>query len=410
MSMLDSEPVFKTRMLALGVSNESLEKFIQKGINTLARLAYSSAAQPGTGDDSPFVQMVLDVLEKQNIQAVGMGEMSSLRRVWFEAHTVAVSEIRARVERTEGAEPLKMPVAERENRLREQQGRLSGVFITPSLEPSHQLIDYVNQMRTDEVLRYLDPAKCTSREQEIKGVKREAYLKQNTDGTLKVVKADEEMIVDVSTEFKARLSLQRRSLALDLAHLCPYDVSEHYHNFLFDLLLHDVPDSHCRISLAQILSADKMVFQRMAEKCRGGISQRVDGTYPFVQALQDARMDPVVAACLAPLPKAAGGAKWDKGSPEKQAKGKGRGKNVKSTIEKKEGSKLPDYLRGLKRNTKQGKPICFGANMECGCKFAKPGAACKKGLHVCMKCGKAGHGAWNCNSSSPSPVPAEGAA
>ena len=111
--MLDSVPVFRSRMAAAGVKQDFIDLFVAKGIDTLARLAYSSAAQPGTGDETQFIAVVAAALDIPNQADIPMGELSSIRRCWFEAHTVAVSEIRSRVECTEGSEPLKMPVPER---------------------------------------------------------------------------------------------------------------------------------------------------------------------------------------------------------------------------------------------------------------------------------------------------------
>ena len=49
--MLDSEPVFRERMTAIGISDAFQLALIAAGITTLARLAFSSASMPGSGDD-----------------------------------------------------------------------------------------------------------------------------------------------------------------------------------------------------------------------------------------------------------------------------------------------------------------------------------------------------------------------
>ena len=413
MSMLDSTPVFKSRMLTLGVKSEYVQLFIDKGIDTLARLAYASASQPGTGDETQFIEVVAAALNIPNSADIPMGELSSIRRCWFEAHTVAVSEIRSRVERTEGSEPLRMPVPERELRLREQQSRLSGIAITANLEPSHQLVDFVNQLRSDEILKYIDPSKCTSREQEIRGVKKESFLKQSADGTVKVVQQEEKLEADLNGEFRIRIALQRRSLAMDLVKLARYQAIESYHDYLFQLLMSDVPDTHDRISLQQIIKADKSVFTKMTELCRAGIAQRPDGSYPVEEALKDAMRDPIVLASLSPLPRSARPAKINRQEEYgyrgaqpyqnnkgggKPAKGRGRGgKGGKGGKDRQsQNFQVPKELEGLRTRTNKGQNICFSANMECGCQNAKWGELCYKGLHVCMKCGGGGHGASSC--------------
>ena len=408
--MLDSIPVFKARMLSAGVSSGAVQRFIDRGIDTLARLAYSSASQPGTGDETQFIEVVSNALGVNAPADIPLGELSSIRRCWFEAHTVAVSEIRSRVERTEGSEPLKMPVPERELRLREQQNRLPGISITSNIEPSHQLVGFVNQLRSDEILKYIDPAKCTSREQEIRGVKKETFLKQSPDGTVKVVPVEEKLSADLNGEFRIRLALQRRSLAMDLVKIATYQAVESYHDYLFQLLLSDVPDTHERISLQQIIKADKSVFTKMTEICRAGISQRPDGSYPIDLAIKEALRDPIVLASLSPLPRAAGPVKsmknedaaarnsqpYNKGA-GRPNKGRGRGgKGGKGGKPGKEVFQVPKELEGLRTRTNKGQNICFMCNLEAGCPNARWGQSCYKGLHVCMKCGGGAHGAHNC--------------
>ena len=397
-------------MTSAGVSQDSINRFVANGIGTLARLAYSSASQPGTGDETQFLEVVAKALGLAGPADIALGELSSIRRCWFEAHTVAVSEIRNKVERTEGSEPLKMPVPERELRLREQQARLPGISITSLLEPSHQLVDFVNQLRSDEILKYIDPAKCTSREQEIRGVKKETFLKQSPDGTVKVIPVEEKLSADLNGEFRIRLALQRRSLAMDLVKISTYQAMESYHDYLFQLLLSDVPDTHDRISLQQIMKADKSVFTKMTEICRAGISQKGDGSYPIENALKEALRDPIVLAALSPLPKAAGPVRIPKGDDNaprfsqpynkgwgKPNKGRGRGKGGKGG---KPGAgsppQVPKELEGLRSRTNKGQNICFSCNLEAGCSNARWGQACIKGLHICMKCGGMGHGAVNC--------------
>ena len=408
MAMLDSTPVFETRLKTLGLSATTVQKFKTNNIDTLAKLAYSSSAQPGSGDESPFLTVVAKVLGLQDPSEIDIGELASIRRAWYEAHTVAVSEIRTRIERTEGSEPARMPLPEREQRVRDLKAKLRGVTITPIVEPSHQLVDFCNQIRTDEQLRYIDPAKCTSREQEIKGVKKESFLKQGADGSVKVVQNEEKLAADLKGEFRVRLALQRRSLALELVQLASYTVIEEYHDHLFQLLLSDVPDSHEPISMQQVLRADKVIFTKMTDLCRNGVSQRGDGSFPIESALKLALLDPIVLATLHPLPKAYGVYKnarstEDQSSPYPQkgksrgkgGKGKGSGKQGRSKSGSK-GAAVPKELEGLRAQTNKGENICFGCNLESGCEYAKWGQRCRRGLHVCMKCGKGGHGAFKC--------------
>ena len=60
---------------------------------------------------------------------------------------------------------------------------------------------------------------------------------------------------------------------------------------------------------------------------------------------------------------------------------------------------LQDELTGLARKTEAGKPMCWHFNMSKGCNNPVKGGRCRFGMHDCMKCLKAGHGAAKCRTS-----------
>ena len=67
----------------------------------------------------------------------------------------------------------------------------------------------------------------------------------------------------------------------------------------------------------------------------------------------------------------------DDPSDRKKGKGKGGGKGP------------PQELRGLNHNTPKGDRICWNFNLKNkGCKVAKAGSKCKRGVHCCMICYK----------------------
>ena len=155
--MPDSEPVFSEWMGAIGISGAYQVALIAAGITTLARLAFSSASMPGSGDSSSiaFLVGVFAVATQANTPA---GQLACLRRLWYEAHAVSLSDIRARTKTTKDSPARRLPIPERASRLASQQLRLAGV-----------LIDYVFGLKEAETLRYVDPSKCTSRAMELVG-------------------------------------------------------------------------------------------------------------------------------------------------------------------------------------------------------------------------------------------------
>ena len=64
-----------------------------------------------------------------------------MRRLWFEATTQALAEMKGRVERTDASKPTRMPLDERAQRVNALKSRLVGVHWSVDVEPSHKLQD-----------------------------------------------------------------------------------------------------------------------------------------------------------------------------------------------------------------------------------------------------------------------------
>ena len=414
-SLLDSTPVFLARLKVVGVPDVQATRMCASTVNTMAKLAWASSSQPGMGDDSGFIAMLVQNLGLQSISDIPSGELSAWRRIWFEAHTIGVSDLRQKVERTEDSAPRRLPVPERAAKLAAQRQRLSGVPISGPLLPSHSLVDFVFTMREDEVLKYVEPSKCTCRDSELRGVKREQFVKPNASGVLMIKESDSHDEADLTSEHKVKQALMRRSLALDQADLLPFSVSEDYHNFLFSLVAMEPPPRFCPIDVIQILNADRAIWSRMTEHTESGISIRPDGSYPMQEALALARSHPMVSCLLQPLPKPSGGggkggkdkvgrdapyaakganggkAKAGKGSKGKKGKGKGKTQSK---------DRLPYALIGCKARTADGQKLCFDFNLPCGCSREAPSGKCNFGVHACAGCLSAAHGYQQCTAAS----------
>jgi hypothetical protein len=403
---MESKAVFKARCVAVGLSPADTATLVSEGIETMAKLAFVSGTQPGANDDKEFVEVMKKVFSIDNIP---VGTLSSLRRLWFEASSMAISEVKSRYEKTEDSLPKRLPLPEREHRRLHQQNQLSGLSIEGNLEPAHSLIDLCMTIKEEDVVRYICPSVCISREAEVKGLKKETLVKADSQGQLKAVTKDNLPVADLSSEYRLRLALQRRSLAMDQMGLMTYHAAERYHTYLFDLLLRPVPATHRTINVQQLLEADKHIFARMSEYCRTGLAVTAAGTYPMETALERALLDPITVALLQPLP--IGGSSynavkntehanrdtpfWENRKGKKGEKG-GKGKNSKGSSKgggkgyQYSGPSLPKGLSGS-TTTRAGKRICFGYNLgQCNDKD------CKKGLHVCCKCFANDHSFQSC--------------
>ena len=97
------------------------------------------------------------------------GEAASVCRLHFEAEIVLTASLKAAVEHPLGESSTCRPIpfAERNARMDEVRRSLAGVIIEGHYEQSQALIDEVCHQFDARVLRYLEPARCTSREHEI---------------------------------------------------------------------------------------------------------------------------------------------------------------------------------------------------------------------------------------------------
>ena len=119
--MLDSEPVFQARLKDLKIPDDQFEELRSSGINTLGRFAYLCPIQPGSGsDDTPFIRSLLKNLKLQQESDLDSGHLAAYRRLWVEAYTVSISEIRNKVERTDETAVRKLPQPERVSRRNNQ--------------------------------------------------------------------------------------------------------------------------------------------------------------------------------------------------------------------------------------------------------------------------------------------------
>jgi hypothetical protein len=127
MATVESEAFFVARVNAVGISAASLAVLLRLGWSTMANFAFASSYTPGQGDDKEFKDEVL-------AKVLGAGydvsvESPRLRRLYFEAHTMSVADLRRRVEKTEDDAPARIPIEERAVRMTKLKARLVGVDI-----------------------------------------------------------------------------------------------------------------------------------------------------------------------------------------------------------------------------------------------------------------------------------------
>ena len=421
MTTLDSKEVFRTRANVVGLSPATLAALMNYNVDTLSRLQFASAYQLGQADDRPLIA----VAEAALGSAPSPADATAIRRLFFEAATLTMSELKSNLERHDDMPAKKIPQPERVARYRDQVARLPGLRLTGELECSNALIDAVFQQAEDETIRYLSPAKCGRRSQELLGLPKETYLVPDPSGFVKQKSTETAALADLSTEMRTRSALARRSLAYDQCGLCDYHIMDGWIEFLWAQTMRPQVQGYASVSLEQILHADRALFLVLSELTRDGISVRPDGSKPIETAFPRARMDPQVAMLLQPLPSGTkrpfvpevAAAVRQPGVPSAPGQGKktlaraaakmrayqtprppppvkapgapqgGKGKGGK-------GAKgVPPALAGMALVTPAGEPICFRFNMDGGCPL---GSACTRKNVCCMPgCFSAAHGLLN---------------
>ena len=161
------------------------------------------------------------------------------------------------------------------------------------------------------------------------------------------------------------------------------------------VLISDAPANFSAVGVSQILKADREMFTLLAMEHTDGL-KALPGKEPplnktFKRLMHDPRINVHLIAHpkqqpVAPkTPKRPGDEPGDKPSPKKP-----KNQPQKPTPQ------MPTELKGLTTRTADGKPICWHRNLKKGCNNTVKSGRCRFGMHVCMKCLKAGHGAADC--------------
>ena len=133
-TILDSEAAFAVRATEHGVPRAQLTGLQDAGIVSLSKLAFA-VTNPGTVPaDEPLKQLISD-----DPDAVTVGELSSIRRLMFDAQTLSASQIKSVLGGTESSKKAELVPAERATRIQAHKARRQGMELTGplDLEVSH---------------------------------------------------------------------------------------------------------------------------------------------------------------------------------------------------------------------------------------------------------------------------------
>ena len=376
---LESEAVLRDKAKAYGLPEATTALLVNNGVNTLGKLAFVSAYQPGMADEAPLFTALEEVMGRGPTAA----EKPILRRLYFEANTVCLADMRARIERTDASEPRKLPMAERSSRAELQKTRLEGVVMTLDNEPSHALVDRIFQQQDDGCISWIPWGQLTSRSQEAVQIKKVISFALDASGGLKARAQEDHLEARLVGDARLRQALQRRALAYDLSRMIDYKTLETWTETLFAEMMRDPPKGYRTVTVQQVQEADKRLWQLVSEQTRGCVSMQADNSKPVDAAIKLYMERTEVRLLLQPLPAASASVepppRPDPNHPKRPDLG-GKGNPKKK---QRFDQSLPE---GCSAFTDANKPCCRNFNTK-GCTFAKPGKRCKFGFHVCWKKG-----------------------
>ena len=409
-SGLESQAVFSARGLQIGFSQVTMDLFKAANVDTMGKLAYACAFQPGSPDETPLLDLATKILT--GIPTTD--QMAIFRRLYYESHTVALVDMRSRVDSTGDEVPKKLQAPERAARYRAQQARMPGLTLTGEYEPSYGLIDAAVAQYDGNELKYLAIENCTSREQELMGDKKDVDLiKIDRSKTLKLATEPCPLLADVSSDLKVKNALFRRALAYDQAGLITFVVQESWITKMFRLMAEPAIDGYSPITLQQCLRADRKLFVRMAEATRESIIPTLGHVRPLDAAMTTYSEHQEVTHLLSPLMNTGRSREgpYSKGPREQKGKstkgegkshrgdkGKGKGSGKKGGQGKSQRQLRPEHCTAV---TPDGKYICFAFNSAAGCQQSstRVGDRCNRGYHLCGKAGCHGnHSQTSCTS------------
>ena len=369
-STLESEAAFRDRAAQIGVEERYIAKFVEKNFASFGRYAFCVVYSPSHTDEAPLRNFLQDLLEERPEP----DQLACMRRLFFESHTMTLTDARQRVEASPDPSMAtrKMATAERVARQREQEQKLAGLVFTPETIPANHLVDLFVEMGETGILAYIKPEQCCSRAQEVHSIKKDLAVSTDSSGMLKLGTKASEPTCEANSELKLKLAWQRRNLAMDLAGIASFEIVEGWTQMLFSYLLREQPRGYSKVSLQQLLDCDRHMFTLASHRTMGNLRESPDKTRPLDEAITNLKDASEVLQYLMPLPAvrsheapASSSTRPEKVQKTDKGKGANKGSNKGGNTPK---LQLPE---GCTSHDDDNKPLCF-AYQHGKCKFQGP--------------------------------------
>ena len=400
MSLADSEAAFDQRCNKIVPSGALSALLTTNGIKSLSALAFAI----GTPQSPPTEEQFKEFATQMNGGVeMNFGMQAHLRRLHFESSAIVMAELKARATDTSGDGSRKLPAAEKAARLREQEQRLPGIRIKGESQPSYALVDLVAQVKETNCITWIPPSKCSKRDSEVQNTIKDKPVTLSLEQQMvKLASAEETILVDTSTDLQFQWALQRRGLAYDQCSLIGFEEHEIWVQQLLGQLTREPPSGFAKVSINQVIRADRELFTIMAQELQESVQPDARGALPMELKLKELRTDPRVTMFLLPLPKGST-RETDKPSssqatPKTTPSAPSRPTKRPKTSAKAK-SMCPAELKSFQQRDAQGNAICWAFNQKSGCKLEVNNGRCKRGVHCCIKCHKSNHSLVTCRSN-----------
>ena len=386
-SFTESKAAFSKRALEVGLAQTEVDHLVAAHVDTLSKLAFI-LVPPGKVPEDAAVTGLLP-------RTSNAGSVAGLKRLIFEAHTLIVSELKQRVEKTEDNAPVSLNGAERETRLEAQKLRLGGLSFQGEEEVAHDAYNLVYAMIQKDDLVWLSPEKFGTRRAELSAKKQGRELIVDGSG-IAIKEKPTSVVCALASELDLVMALRRRALAFDLIGIASFNSINKYHQALAQRLQEAPPPGYAKVSMQQLIRADRAVFLRASELTTT-LKRGAGGQLPLDNIFSTILLDPSVAYHLLPLP-LSGSSSTEASKEGKRAGAETstpRGSKIQKFAKrpggpgatKKTNFAVPKELVGKLHQTPKGHRLCWSFNLPCGCQDAKPGGKCARGLHLCAEPG-----------------------
>ena len=275
-TVLDSEASLRERCTRIDLSRELLERLVEAGYNTFGKLAFAASSTPQGLTDESVDSWLATVVTP----APSAFQISVIRRLLYESHSLNVADLKSRVEGSAEGSVRQLPQAERNERIEAQRRRLSGLILTSHTTPAHSCIDHVTDMYENNTLKYLPINRWVSRFQEMSLQKKDSSVQMDNEGNLKVVQKQTDPTCD---------------------NLCTFEAFETWINKLFEAVQRSVPKGYTSVTLGQIVIADREMFVRLADRLEGQLQKPIGAEKPMDSALRELSESQDINQFLQPL-------------------------------------------------------------------------------------------------------------